>query len=62
VDSFKKKLSNLEDDHSTEVNRLRRQLENEEFAKSSLERRFKSLEDELSSKQTEVSGLKNSEQ
>jgi len=23
VDSFKKKLSNLEDDHSTEVNRLR---------------------------------------
>jgi len=59
-EKLKKKIASLEEEHSTEVTKFRRQLENEEFNRSSLERKLKALEDELTSKQTEVSGLKNS--
>lgn len=57
---LKKNITKIEEENLAEVTKLRRQLEDEEFNRSSLQRKFTALEDELSSKQTEVAGLKNS--
>ena len=50
----------LKDKEEEETVKLRRKLEDEEYAKSSLERKVKGLEDELNSKMTEIAGLKTS--
>lgn len=60
LETLRKLLLEKEDNFNKETLRLRRELEEEQFAKSSLERRLKGLEDELASKQTEVGGLRNS--
>ena len=41
------------------MKKLRQEIDDLTFSKGSLERKLKSLEDELTSKQQEVSGLKN---
>lgn len=60
LDNLRKSLREKEEHFSAETVKLKRQLEDEQYTKSSLERRLKGLEDELTSKQTEVAGLKNS--
>eukprot|EP00092_Neocalanus_flemingeri_P022723 GFUD01024643.1.p1 GENE.GFUD01024643.1~~GFUD01024643.1.p1 ORF type:complete len:702 (-),score=196.54 GFUD01024643.1:280-2385(-) len=60
LDNLRKSLREKEEQFTEETVKLKRELENEQYTKSSLERRLKGLEDELSSKQTEVAGLKNS--
>merc|ERR1719220_801730 len=55
-----KTLREKESQFSSEKSRLERQLEDESYAKKSLERNLKGVEDELSSKQTEILGLKTS--
>eukprot|EP00092_Neocalanus_flemingeri_P039561 GFUD01043077.1.p1 GENE.GFUD01043077.1~~GFUD01043077.1.p1 ORF type:complete len:706 (+),score=195.97 GFUD01043077.1:233-2350(+) len=60
LENLRRSLREKEEQFNEETVRLKRQLEDEQYTKSSLERRLKSLEDELSSKQTEVAGLKNS--
>jgi len=60
LDNLRKSLREKEEHFSSETLKLKRQLEDEQYNKNSLERRLKGLEDELASKQTEVAGLKNS--
>eukprot|EP00092_Neocalanus_flemingeri_P035226 GFUD01038330.1.p1 GENE.GFUD01038330.1~~GFUD01038330.1.p1 ORF type:complete len:706 (-),score=188.82 GFUD01038330.1:203-2320(-) len=60
LENLRRSLRDKEEHFNEETVRLKRQLEDEQYTKSSLERRLKGLEDELSSKQTEVAGLKNS--
>lgn len=60
LENLRKSLREKEEHFSAETVKLKRQLEDEQYTKSSLERRLKGLEDELTSKQTEVAGLKNS--
>ena len=60
LESIRKTLQEKEELFNAETLKLKRQLEDETFTKSSLERKLKGLEDELSSKMTEVAGLKTS--
>ena len=60
LEAMRKSLKDKEDHFSAETIQLRRKLEDEEYAKSSLERKLKGLEDELNSKMTEIAGLKTS--
>ena len=60
LDAMRKSLKDKEDFFSEETVKLRRKLDDEEYAKSSLERKVKGLEDELNSKMTEIAGLKTS--
>ena len=48
----------MEEDHSQESKKLKREIEDLEFSKSSLDRKVKSLEGELEASMTENSGLK----
>ena len=48
---MKKKLREKEEEYSIETTKLKRQLEDETFIKESLERKLRSLEDELNTKQ-----------
>merc|ERR1719308_40782 len=60
LEAMRKSLQDKEDHFSAETIKLRRKIEDEEYAKSSLERKLKGLEDELNSKMTEIAGLKTS--
>ena len=60
LEAMRKSLKDKEDHFSAETIKLRRKIEDEEYAKSSLERKLKGLEDELNSKMTEIAGLKTS--
>merc|ERR1719308_773835 len=60
LEAMRKSLQDKEDHFSAETNKLRRKIEDEEYAKCSLERKLKGLEDELNSKMTEIAGLKTS--
>ena len=53
-EKFRKSLEAKEEEHRVEVGRLRRAVEEEEFAKASLQRKLTALQDELAAKQTEV--------
>jgi len=56
--SLEKKLIETDEEFVEETIKLKRQIEHETFTKTSLQRKLKSLEDELDTKQTEVRGLK----
>ena len=60
LEKMGKTLREKESQFSEEKSRLERQLEDETYAKRSLERNLKGVEDELSAKQTEILGLKTS--
>ena len=60
LEVIRKSLQEKENNFTEENTKLRRKLDDEEYAKNSLERKLKGLEDELNSKMTEISGLKNS--
>ena len=60
LDVLRNSLQCKEKQFKEEVKMLSAELENEKFVKSGLERKLKSLEDELTCKQTEISGLKQS--
>lgn len=60
VRRLKKQILDTEEENKTEISKLKRKLEDEEFNKNSLERKLKALDDELSAKQTEIHGLKTS--
>ena len=60
LEKMGKTLREKESQFSSEKSRLERQLEDETYAKKSLERNLKGVEDELSAKQTEILGLKTS--
>jgi len=60
LDVLRNSLQCKEDQFKVDVHKLCTELEDEKFVKSGLERKLKSLEDELSCKQTEIRGLKQS--
>ena len=55
---MKKELCDVSEKTEEEVRKFKRKVEDLEFDKSSVERKAKALEDELSSKLEEISGLK----
>ena len=60
LEQMSKTLREKENFFTSEKSRLERQLEDESYNKKSLERKLKGVEDELTCKQTEILGLKNS--
>ena len=60
LEKMGKTLREKESQFSSEKSRLERDLESETYAKKSLERNLKGVEDELTAKQTEILGLKTS--
>ena len=60
VAALKKELEEVNEASEEKVRKVRRELEELEYQKTTLERRLKSVEDDLSCKMEEVAGLKTS--
>jgi len=60
AEALEKQLANAKESHEDDAKKFKRQIDDLEFDKSSLDRKIKALEGELSGKQEEICGLKTS--